>query len=219
MREHDPALQSVAQPRLDHALQAHAVNLEKMFVGRVSLDDAELTRDNHRFPFGGAVRCLDGHVSMLLNEEHQWQGLCRVMGRPQWADDERFRGGAGRMRMQKEVAHALDAYCATRTVDEVLAVARSEGVPVGGVRSLQQVLGDDMMRARGFLRNAATPYGAAAGIGLPFGEEDPLWRPWSSDVAPLVGQHSRELLSDLGHAADQVDLMEELRLVRCGDAA
>jgi hypothetical protein len=34
-----------------------------------------------------------------------------------------------------------------------------------------------------------------------------------------VGQHSRELLTQLGHAADQVELMEELRLVRCGDAA
>jgi crotonobetainyl-CoA:carnitine CoA-transferase CaiB-like acyl-CoA transferase len=217
MRQYDSDLAGTVQPRSDHALQAHAVNLEKMFVGRVSLDGATLDRDSHRFPFGGAVPCADGYVSMLLNEEHQWHGLCRVLGRPEWIGDDRFRGGAGRSLMRDDISRALGAYCATRSVDDVLKETRAQGVPVGGVRSMTQVLGDEVMRARGFLRDAATPYGAAVAIGLPFGA-DALWQSSNSDYAPLIGQHSRELLVEMGRSAEEMLLLEELQLVRCGDA-
>lgn len=58
-------------PRVNQSEQAHAFNLEKMFVGRGAQHGVELTRDSHRYPFGGDVLCSDGHVSMLINGAHQ----------------------------------------------------------------------------------------------------------------------------------------------------
>ena len=216
MRLHDEDMASVPQLVADHAYAAHAINLEKMFVGRVAQDNADLNRETHRFPFGGAVRCADGFVSMLLNEEHQWQGLCEVMGRLEWATDLRFSGGAGRSRMRSEIESALDAYCRHRPVAEVLAAARSRGVPVGGVRSLVDVLDDDFKKARGFLEPIETAFGLANLVGLPFGD-DPAWAPQGEAIAPLVGQHSEEILLELGYSDEKREILQRLRLVRYGD--
>ncbi|AZG08248.1 hypothetical protein EGT29_10320 [Pigmentiphaga sp. H8] len=216
MRQYDESMAVAHRPVADHAYAAHAINLEKMFVGRVAQDHAELSRETHRFPFGGAVRCADGFVSMLLNEEHQWQGLCDVMGRPEWATDPRFSGGAGRSCMRLEIQSALDAYCGHRSVEVVLAAARSRGVPVGGVRSLAEVLDDDFKKARGFLEPTETAFGLANLVGLPFGD-DPAWARRGEAIAPLVGQHSEEILSELGYSDEVREVLQCLRLVRYGD--
>jgi crotonobetainyl-CoA:carnitine CoA-transferase CaiB-like acyl-CoA transferase len=216
MREHDQRLADTVQPVADHATKAHAVNLEKMFIGRVALDNAPLNRITHQFPFGGAVKCRDGFVSMLINEEHQWRGLCEVIGKPGWAVDERFKGGAGRKRMREEIVEALDSYCSSRSMDEVLNAARERGVPIGGVRTIDAVMQDEYKRSRGFIVDVTTEYGSAALLQLPFGE-DPIWRGTVPGIAPLLGQHSEAILHGLGFTDAEIAELEALQLTRCGD--
>src|SRR5690606_36421561 len=113
-----------AAARADHCEQAHLVNLEKMFIARVSKDKAVVTRETHRYPFGGAVRCKDGFVSMLINEKHQWAGFCEAVGRPEWSADERFSTGSARFKMIKEIEAVLLPWCLARTRREVVDAMR-----------------------------------------------------------------------------------------------
>ncbi len=212
MRDRDEAMAADAV-HADHAQIAHAANLEKMFTGRVAKQGVHLTREAHRFPFGGAQRCADGHVSMLINEKHQWQGFVDVIGHPEWADDPRFKGGAGRRDMRDVIEPALDAWCADRPVAEVLRAMRAHHVPIGQVRDVHDIAGDDLMRQRGFLKPADTRFGTATTLGLPFGQHD-LWRQPALGDAPALGQHSRAILQTLGDSDEMIELYERLALVR-----
>ncbi|MGE4339622.1 MAG: CoA transferase [Pigmentiphaga sp.] len=187
-------------PKVDHAEQAHLVNLEKMFIGRVSNEKAVVTRESHRYPFGGAVRCNDGFVSMLINEKHQWKGFCEAIGKPEWATDVRFATGSDRFRRKDEIEDALLPWCAARTRGEVVGTMRSKQVPIGSVNEISELPADPGLRARGFIRNAQTPYGRGSMLGLPFGA-DPLWHARSeghTPCAPLLGEHTSALLSEVG---------------------
>lgn len=219
MRRHDPAYGAVPQPRIDWSQMAYSINLEKMFLARTAHEGYELNRDNHRYPFGGAMRCRDGYVSMLINEMHQWHALCGVIGQPGWASDPQFAGGGGRWAMQDTIRPVLDAWCGSRTVDEVLAATRAVGVPMGRIRTVADVLAEPSFRQRKFLGEADTPYGTVADIGLPFGTVDPMWSAPASAVAPLLGEHSAAVLAELGHGADDITLFENLGLVRCEGVA
>jgi crotonobetainyl-CoA:carnitine CoA-transferase CaiB-like acyl-CoA transferase len=199
--------------RADHSQLAHAANLEKMFTGRVAKQGVHLSREAHRFPFGGAQRCADGHVSMLVNEHHQWQGLSRVLGHPEWAEDPRFQGGSGRRDMADMITAALDAWCGERTVAQVLAAARAHHVPIGEVRPVQAILEDDTLRRRGFLHEEETAFGPLTSVALPFGQH-PLWDPVPLGPAPTLGEHTFELLHALGHDDDRQSELEALALVR-----
>lgn len=218
MRHNDPGLAAVPQVRADWSQMAYSINLEKMFLARTSHEGVELTRATHRYPFGGAMRCKDGYVSMLINEMHQWHALCGVIGKPEWAHDKAYAGGGGRWAMQDTIRPVLDAWCGARTVDEVLEATRAVGVPMGRIRTIGEVLTEPSFRQRGFLGEADTPYGKVADIGHPYGKVDPMWRPAGRPFAPLLGEHSGALLAELGHTAEDITLFENLGLVRCEGA-
>lgn len=199
--------------RADHSEQAHFLNLEKMFIGRISKEKAVVTRESHRYPFGGAVRCKDGFVSMLINEKHQWRGFCEAIGRPEWASDERFAMGSARYRMKADIEAALGPWCAARTRAEVVNAMRSRDVPIGAVKEVRELVGDAALRSRGFVRDQLTPYGRAAVLGLPFGG-GALWRPSGRAYAPLVGEHTVEILRELGWSSDAVHQLQEMNVAR-----
>ena len=196
-------------PRVDHCEQAHFVNLEKMFIGRISKEKDSVTRESHRYPFGGAVRCSDGFVSMLINEKHQWKGFCEAIGKPEWATDERFATGSARFRMKDVIEDALHPWCAARTRREVVDAMRSREVPIGSVNAVAEISSDAVLRARGFVDSTETPYGTATVLGLPFGSDPIFSRPSGRRRhAPLLGEHSTAILQELrGRVADDLSAL------------
>jgi crotonobetainyl-CoA:carnitine CoA-transferase CaiB-like acyl-CoA transferase len=209
-----------ASLRADHSEQAHFVNLEKMFIARISKDKAIVTRDSHRYPFGGAVRCSDGFVSMLINERHQWKGFCDAIGKPEWATDERFATGSDRFKMKDEIENALIPWCASRTRRDVVDAMRGRQVPVGSVNEVGELHNDEILRARNFIQDVQTPYGRVAAVSLPYGS-DSLWQ--TSDdqrrFAPLIGEHTAANLREIGFSDDQIDVLECMNLTRSEDVA
>jgi len=203
-------------PMADHCEQAHLVNLEKMFIGRISKDKAVVTRESHRYPFGGAVRCKDGFVSMLINERHQWKGFSEAIGRPDWAYDPRFATGSARFAVKDEIEAALVPWCASRTRAEVVEAMRSRQVPIGSVNEVGELARIPTLRARRFVRDVETPYGEAVALGLPYGA-DPLWQAGRDErrpFAPLLGEHTAQVLREAGFAQAELSTFESMNLTR-----
>lgn len=200
---------------VDFSSQAHMVFLEKMFMSR-ALAGQTPTRATHRYPFGGAVQCKDGLVSMLLYEDHQWAGLCRMIGREDWINDERFSGGAGRWDMQDVISDALNAWCSNRLVDEVVRTGTQNAVPIGRIATLEQVLARPSLRSREFLREEPSDLGAIVSMGLPFGNIDPRWNFQHLSGAPSLGEHTRPTLESLGYSHESILEFENLSVVLCG---
>ncbi len=170
---------------VDFSEQAYQVTLNKMFVSQSSFYRVPLDRFTHTYPFGGNLRCSDGHIAMLVLEGHQWQGLCRMVGEPQWLDDPRFADGVLRRRNGTKIDEVVKVWCAARTTAAVIAAGRTHDVPIGLVATPLDVLADPGLRQRGFLRARATGVGTLATAGLPFGPDFAVAR--HPTIAPELG--------------------------------
>lgn len=154
---------------LDYSLQAYGVWLDKLLFSRTSARGVTFHRNTAVYPYGGNLRCADGYVAMFIIEEHQWRGLCRMIGKPEWLDDQRFANGVLRSANREPIATALNAWCRDRAVAAVLEAAAAADVPAGLVRRPSEVLDAPTLLDRGFFlarkiggRNVMSP-------GLPFG--------------------------------------------------
>jgi crotonobetainyl-CoA:carnitine CoA-transferase CaiB-like acyl-CoA transferase len=148
--------------------KAYGPWLEKMFIHRVALEGVDLRRTNHMYPYGGNIRCRDGHICIYIAEEHQWHNFVDMIGEPEWHADPRFADGIARARNAADIRSAMEAWCAARTVDEVMDSTRQADVPAGRVASPSWVLGKPGMRARGFVAEAP---GGGVEIRTPFGRD------------------------------------------------
>lgn len=154
---------------LDYSLQAYGLWLDKLLFSRTSTSGVEIHRNTAPYPYGGNVACKDGYVAILVLEEHQWRGFARMIDKPEWVADARFRDGVSRNMNRAPLAAGLRDWCATYTVDEVLAVARKYDVPAGRCRCPQDVLNAAVAEARNFFSERKTAFGSVRVPTLPFG--------------------------------------------------
>ncbi|NEN05337.1 CoA transferase [Diaminobutyricibacter tongyongensis] len=104
-----------------------------------------------------AFQVADGWIVVASPKEKFWQRLAEVLGRPDLAEDERFRDFAGRRRNAEELLPILDGIFLTKTEKEWLAVLRAAGVPCGPVNSVAQALADEQTVARGMVVESEHP--------------------------------------------------------------
>jgi crotonobetainyl-CoA:carnitine CoA-transferase CaiB-like acyl-CoA transferase len=136
-----------------------------------------------------------------------------VLGAPEWIDDARFRTNADRMQHVDELAALMNERLKTRTVQEWIALLEAEGVPCGPINTIGEMLADPQTHARDMVVGLEHPRaGHTRAIGLPVklsATPGKVTRP-----APLLGEHTREVLSEFGFSAAEID-----RLLAAGAAA
>jgi len=138
-----------------------------------------------------------------LEGERHWPPLCRAVGRPEWIDDERSATPAGRAANAEPLIAELDEIFATKTRAEWGALFDAEqDLWWAPVQTSEEVIADaQVMAAGGF---AEVPDGPTTTL-LPatpvdFGTAEVEHR-W---MAPEHGQHTDEVLSELGHSAESI---------------
>jgi crotonobetainyl-CoA:carnitine CoA-transferase CaiB-like acyl-CoA transferase len=163
-----------------------------------------LYRTNEIDEFG---RC-DCWVAVAVATDEQWAGLTDALGRPDWAADPALASAEGRRRNHDLIDGQLTAWCETRTGDDIVDTLWGHGVPVAKVMQPHRQSELPQLTARGFFEdvdhpvNARTPHST-----LPFtftrGPDRVHVQP-----APLLGQHNREVLTELGLSDEDIDRLE-----------
>lgn len=153
-------------------------------------------RDRVKAPHGlYPCRQPDTWVAITAGTDEEWRGICRAAGHPEWAGDPRFADLLAR----HAHADALDALVAgwTRQHEQAGLVERLQGagVAAGPVLRPDQMLDDPQLLARGVVVENDHPTG---------GRRRQLGVPWTADSmgtrycrAPLLGEHTREVLTGL----------------------
>jgi formyl-CoA transferase len=95
----------------------------------------------------------DAWVVIAANQDTVFGRLCRVMGRAELADDPRFRDHVSRGEHQDEIEEIVGDWARQHTQAEILDVLGAEGVVVGPVYTVDQIVTDDHFRARDMLVN------------------------------------------------------------------
>ncbi len=92
-------------------------------------------------PYGDLLRTADGHdVVPAIGSEAQFRGFCAILGRPELADDLRYATNKQRVRYREELLTALAPLVAAQKRDALLAACHRVRVPIGAVRTLDEVL-------------------------------------------------------------------------------
>ena len=145
-----------------------------------------------RGAFGGMLECADGHVIAVTPNPHQWRGMLRAMGDPEWAFEA---DGAPRDRMAlgAEAQAAVAEWAGARGRDEVYRALQAESAPAGPVLRPSEVIESEQERMREFFEPLAHQ---VAGEGL-YAQLPADWtgtRRAERSPAPLLGSSTAELL-------------------------
>ena len=130
----------------------------------------------------------DGYLVVACAKESLWQKLCVVLGRPEFADDERFADFAARSRNRDALVEQLKNAFAERGVAEWIEELTAAGVPCAPVNDIQAALADEQTEARSAIIEYEHPtLGQVRTVASPYGAE--LTR--EPARAPLLGEHDR----------------------------
>lgn len=160
-------------------------------------------------------QCLDGWVTIACGTDQQWQSLCRALGRPDYVEDPRFQTAADRGANIVAYFDVTAELAAGFDVDTVVSRLREADVPVAPVHALDDVRRDPQVKAREFVTTRSHPVVGRFLSPRPpvsmFGEELEL------SPAPLLGEHSRGILAELGYPPAKIDELAAAGVIRTSD--
>lgn len=154
-------------------------------------------------PAADLIAVSDGHIVVSAYLDEHWLRLCEAIGQPQLAHDLRFASNALRVQNRPALLAILqDALRAYRGEDARALLERHQ-VVVGVVRDYRQVERSEDVLAAGMLRTVDDGTGRRLTLpGLPFTMAS--LPPPAEPVVPRLGQHTTEVLSELGYDADAI---------------
>jgi crotonobetainyl-CoA:carnitine CoA-transferase CaiB-like acyl-CoA transferase len=150
----------------------------------------------------------DGYMIASTVALREFQGFSRAAGKPEWIEDERFQSTAGLVANAKVRLEMMAEVLETRTTDEWLAALDAEDVPCGPVLARESLHENAQIRANQILVEQDHPVVGRTRMPRPPERLDET--PSSiSHPAPSLGQHTDELLQEIGLTAESIAALRE----------
>ena len=151
-----------------------------------------------------AFRAADGWLNIGGANQANWERMCRVLGARDWLEDPRFRSNADRMKNLDALVPLMNARLKDRQVDDLIKALEAEGVPCGRINSVADVATDPQALAREMVVELEHPRaGRTRALGLPIKLSRTPGK--VSRPAPVLGQHTREVLEEFGFSRAEID--------------
>jgi crotonobetainyl-CoA:carnitine CoA-transferase CaiB-like acyl-CoA transferase len=160
-------------------------------------------------------RVKDGYVVIAVGNESQWQKLCKALNREDLLADPRFTDNQKRIvpQIRAALAEELEKTLSQKTSREWLEVFWGEGIPSGPVNSVKDLVFDEHVRARDVLLRVQHPV-----LGeMLCARTVPLFdniKPVVRRPPPLHGEHTREVLRELGYSDEEIGELEKEGVVK-----
>jgi crotonobetainyl-CoA:carnitine CoA-transferase CaiB-like acyl-CoA transferase len=155
----------------------------------------------------------DGYITAGTISDSEWQGFCRAAGDPELLNDPRFATPAARSVNAAARIHKMAEYIARHTTAEWLARLDAADVPCAPILRRSEIIHNEQVVARGIIAEFDQPSVGRVRQPKPAARFD-VNEAAIGGPAPRVGQHSRDVLADLGYSAAEIDKMIGEKAVR-----
>lgn len=144
----------------------------------------------------GAYACSGGSVNFAIQNQREWARFCdRVLEMPEMADDPRFAANADRLRNRAELESLIEKRFSTVNQAEVLARLDRANIANGAVNDVAAVAAHPQLTARDRWIEVESPVGSIPALLPP---HNLLHAPPRMGAVPALGQHTQEILAELG---------------------
>jgi len=163
-----------------------------------------------------AFETKDGWLNLGASNQRTWLKLLDLLDDPELAADPRFKDNAGRMANLPALVEILTRHFKKRTTAEWLALLEKAGVPAGPVLSIREMHAHPQTIAREMVPEVEHPVaGKVQTIGLPVKFSKTPGK--VAAPAPLFGQHTREILAEIGYSEAEIEQLIADRAVSTPD--
>jgi formyl-CoA transferase len=131
-----------------------------------------------------------------------WKEICKVIGKESWITDPDYATPNARLPRLKEVFAAIEAWTVTKTKFEAMGLLNEHDIPCGPILSMQELAEEPSLRATGTIVEVDHPKrGKYLSVGNPIKLSD---SPTFVKRSPLLGEHTDEVLAELGYGPQQI---------------
>ncbi|RIK97877.1 MAG: CoA transferase [Burkholderiales bacterium] len=154
-----------------------------------------------------AFRAADGYVNIGGANQANWERIAQVLGHPEWVRDARFATNEDRMRNREMLVEAMERVLVGADRAHWIAAFDAAGVPAGPVHSIGEALTHEQVLARRMVVEVEHPRaGRTRALGFPV-KFDATPAECGERAAPMLGEHTREVLRESGYPDAEIDAL------------
>jgi len=147
----------------------------------------------------------------FITQAAVWPAICRVIGEEGWIDDEAYATPQARLLHLKPIFKRIEQWTMTKTKFEAMDILNELDIPCGPILSMKEIAEDESLRASGTLVEVDHPArGKYLTVGNPIKLSD---SPTEVTRSPLLGEHTVEVLGQLGYSPEEVAQLREQRVI------
>lgn len=192
---------------VDASLLATGVTfMQALLAERYVLDIVRTQRGNTGFHGAPAdtYQTSDGWVMVAVIGQPMFKRWARLVGRPDLIDDPRCVDDLARGNNYELITEAMNAWSQKRTTEEAIKQLEQSRIPCGKVYQLGEVFGDPQVQARNLFKFVDYPGSEKA---VPLSNTPVQLSETPGQIrhrAPLLGEHTDEVLAELGFSAREI---------------
>jgi formyl-CoA transferase len=140
-----------------------------------------------------------------------WKEICQVIGKQEWLTDPNFATPTARLPKLAEVFAAVEAWTVTKTKFEAMDLLNKHDIPCGPILSMEELAHEPALRKTGTIVEVDHPKrGKYLTVGNPIKMSD---SPTDVTRSPLLGEHTDEVLAELGFAPAEVAELRQKKVI------
>jgi formyl-CoA transferase len=147
----------------------------------------------------------------FITQAPVWGAICKVIGKEEWITDPEYATPVARLPRLMAIFGTIEEWTKTKTKFEAMEILNQYDIPCGPILSMKEIAEEPSLRATGTVVEVDHPKrGKYLTVGNPIKMSD---SPTEVTRSPLLGEHTEQVLAQLGYSAEQIAALRAERVI------